>query len=170
MSKATKIYINNYNPSAIKDKINLLSENIKLEKNIIEIISPDGIFNVENNNIYKLKPIDFEIKTDKLNNFTLLFDESYYVKEEVLSQIPYDHIISNKSIIHYTTTGTKTKTFVELVVEGIYESNFFTATSRNNSIDKLSCFRPINFYFLINEPFDNILVKKELSVFLSMLN
>ena len=161
----TKVYIKNFNPVCLKEKIELLNKYKINEKNFIEVISPDGIFQIENNRIYKLKPVDLEVKNETFENNTLLFDKSYYEKEEVFSQIPYNNIERNITSLHYATSNTTHNTFVELIVEGIYEE----VKTISNSYDKYLYFKPVHFYFMINDSLDNILIKKELNVFLSIL-
>ena len=155
----TKIYIKGLNPVDVIN-INKLESYLRLEENIVEIFSPEGIFNIENGKMYKLKPIDAQIIETPFDKFVLMLDTSYYEKEQILSQIPYEHISNLVTRFYYGTTNNnihvnKNKIFLQFIVEGIHELNKFVPTS---------------FYFLLNESFDNILVKKEIGVFLSMLN
>ena len=168
----TKIYINNYPLNKLKEK--LVNINIKTSSKEYfktEIFSSEGIFTIEKNKVYKLKPIDKEVKLieyvlEKSNQtntqkIELLMDDSYFEKTFVFSHIPNDHTAITRHTFHYTLDATETKetkektNILELVVEGMYNENIFF---------------PTNFYFIPNVSFDNVLVQKEFNVFLSMLN
>ena len=61
---------------------------------------------------------------------------------------------------------------IYLIMEGIYENknkNITINTTTSNLKDKYYNFIPTNFYFLTNEDLDNMLIKKELNEFLSLL-
>ena len=164
----TKIYLNDCKPSLLTKKFIKLDEYFRRTEKYTEILSPDGIFSIENEKMYKLKPIDKEIVTHSFENFELLLDNSYFEREIVLSQIPYDNITFAYHRFYYSQEPIGKNTFLIFVVEGVYENN-----NNNNKIndnkDKYLNFTPTNFYFLMNEKFDNILIKKELNVFLSIL-
>ena len=162
-SVTTKIYIKNYDPINIKKKFNKLDIYFRRKETIVELFSPEGLFIIENQQLYKLKPVDTEIHCKTLDDFELLFDSSYFNKELVLSQIPYDHINIETTKFYYGQEILGKKSFLRLVIEGLYEPDVI------NEFNKYENFKPTNFYFLITENFDNILVKKELNVFLSML-
>jgi hypothetical protein len=165
----TKIFIKDYDPTLLKKKFSKLDEYFRSSEINVEIISPDGVFIIESNNLLKLKPIDKEIITHTFEGFELLFDSSYFEKELVLSHIPYDHINIDVVKFYYGQEIKGKKAFLRLVVEGIYENSSKIQEMQNENGDKYVNFTPTNFYFLASESFDNILVKKELNVFLSML-
>ena len=99
----------------------------------------------------------------------LLLDNSSIEKELVYSQIPFDHSSVNMTSFHYCE-GTDSKLY--FIIEGIYENKNKNITlSTTNSIlkNKYYNFIPTNFYFVTNEELDNIMIKKELNEFLSML-
>jgi len=147
----TKIYIES---GIHTEKINLSQLKEYLVKDEIKLIlySDEGIFSAENNKIYKMKPIDSPILREKFESWWLLFDDSYFEKDTVFSQIPSDLVSVGFTRKYYSLNKTY-NTILQLVVD-----------ERNG--------KPINFYFLLNDAyfFDNILVKKELSGFLSLLN
>ena len=98
-----KIYIDKYYPKAILSKINELDDYFKCTTNYTRLLSSSGIFQIENNKLYKLKPIDKPIVTIKkycetckggehLQDIELLVDASLQEKETIYSQIPYEHI------------------------------------------------------------------------------
>jgi hypothetical protein len=161
----TKIFIKNYEPFLLKKHFAKLDEYLIKKEEIVEIVSTDGMFTVENGSIYRLKPVDKEIFVHEFEGFELIFDESYCKKEYINSQIPYDNIEINTVRFYYGESKKGKKSFLTFVVEGIYEEQMFTSLKT----DKYINFTPSNFYFLLNEKFDNILVRKELNVFLSML-
>ena len=167
-----KIYIDNYHPKELLKKMDKLDEYFKKQYNYIELVSPSsGIFHIENKKVYKLKAIDKPIaKLDKYyKEKHLLVDNSTYEKEQVYSQMPYDHTSNNMTTFHYCD-GTDSKIY--LIVEGIYENknkNITINTTTSNLKDKYYNFIPTNFYFLTNEDLDNMLIKKELNEFLSLL-
>ena len=111
-----KIYIDKYYPKAILSKINELDDYFKCTTNYTRLLSSSGIFQIENNKLYKLKPIDKPIVTIKkycetckggehLQDIELLVDASLQEKETIYSQIPYEHITSNIVSFHYSCQG-----------------------------------------------------------------
>jgi len=178
----TKIYIKDLSPQILRKRFSLLDEYFLNQETNKEIISPDGLFIAEKDKLYKLNPIDQDITMQHFEGNYLLFDTSYYERELVFSQIPYEHVAVDKVKFYYgigEPANKKSKSFVTFVVEGVYEktNNSIMNTTRTTittnttlSKDKYTNFIPTDFYFLANESFDNILVKKELNVFLSMVN
>jgi len=167
----TKVFIKDYDPVLIKKKFIKLDEYFRNKEIVVEFISPDGLFILDNNKLYKLKPVDKEIVVHNFEGRELLFDASYFEKEMVLSQIPYDHVRVDVSKLYYGQESVGKKSFLKLVVEGLYESdnNSTQFLETKTGSDKYANFTPTNFYFLATENFDNILIKKELNVFLSLL-
>jgi len=161
----TKIFVRDYKPILLKKKIKKLDEYFRKMEKYTEIVSPDGLFSIENERLYKLKPVDKEIFKYSFETFELLIDDSYFEKELVLSQIPYDNISSKIHRFYYSQEPIGKKTFLTLMIEGVYDYTHLD----ENVHDKYLNFTPNNFYFLTNEKFDNILIKKELNVFLSIL-
>ena len=56
MLQTNKIYIDNYNPSILANKLNLLKDLLVDTKLIKEIYSTDGLYRLENNVLYQLEP------------------------------------------------------------------------------------------------------------------
>ena len=116
------------------------------------IYSNEGIFSVELNNIFKMIPVDKPIK--KITNYkkgvTILIDESYFEKQLLYSQIPFDHTYLEQSFKYYCLGNEERK-----------DSNLFLVIEDNN---------PTNYYFLAKETLDNQLIEEELTVFFSLLN
>lgn len=167
-----KIYIDDYNPNDLSDKL------IKLEKYLInscdyiEIYSDDGIFYIDELGIYKLIIIQDEcIKyTSAFSNLKFLIDKTKFYKENITS-IPLNHI-NNKIYKNEYKIDIKSK--IKLVIEGTIDYLNETNLLINNNKNKLNLFIPNNFYFElsnkdkdinINEIFNN----NDLNVFLSLL-
>jgi hypothetical protein len=164
----TKIYIKDFDTASLRKNLVKLDEYFRNQEIIVELVSPDGLFTIENNKLYKLKPVDKEIIEREFEGFTLLFDNSYFEKEFIFSHVPYDHINLDVVKFYYGQENSGKKSFLRVVVEGLYENeDKFKIVEKKK--DKYANFLPTNFYFLANESFDNVLVKKELNVFLSML-
>jgi hypothetical protein len=166
----TKIFIKDYDPLLLKKKFVKLDNYFRNKEITVELVSPEGLFIIENHKVFKLKPVDKEIVTHIFEGFELLFDSSYFERELILSHIPYDHVNIDVVNMYYGQEALGKKSFLRLVVEGLYEddNNNKIGETKHNA-DKYLNFTPTNFYFLTSESFDNVLVKKELNVFLSML-
>lgn len=166
----TKIFIKDYDPLLLKKKFVKLDNYFRNKEITVELVSPDGLFLIESNKLWKMKPVDKDIVVHNFEEFDLLFDESYFEKELVYSQIPYDHVNIDVVKFYYGQEASGKKSFLRLVIEGLYDSDNNSKIGENKlHSDKYFNFTPTNFYFLVSESFDNILVKKELNVFLSML-
>lgn len=148
-----KIYIKNLEKHNIKENIELIKKyEIKNIKYII-FYSNDGIFELNNKNLYKLYQNDVKITSDDIsyNNkkYELLYDNSFYNKEKIYS-IP--NLYTEKKI--KKTYYKIEKSFSSFIIE--YEDN--------NIID---------FYFELHdknkEKISNNISKNEISSFLSIL-
>ena len=148
-----KIYIKNLELQNIKENIELIKKyEIKNVKYII-FYSTDGIFELNNKNLYKLYQNDVKIKSDNISynnkDYELLYDNSFYNKEKIYS-IP--NLYRERKIIktHYKIE----KSFSSFIVE--YEDK--------NIID---------FYFEVDDKnkqkISNNILKNEFSSFLSIL-
>jgi hypothetical protein len=109
----TKIFIKDYTPFLIKKKFVKLDEYFRNKEIAVEFISPDGLFTLDNNKLYKLKPVDKEIVFHSFEGRELLFDTSYFEKELVLSQIPYDHVRVDVSKFYYEQESVGKKSFLK---------------------------------------------------------
>jgi hypothetical protein len=166
----TKVFIKGYNPYSVTKHFSNLDYYFRNMDKRIDIFSPEGIFSIENKKMVKLVPKDNPVLEQSFETYDLLLDTSYFEKELVLSQIPYDHISTSITRFYYGSTNNNkhvnnNKLFLQLIIEGTYETTILNIEKEN----KYKNFVPTNIYFLLNESFDNILVKKELSVFLSIL-
>ena len=148
-----KIYIKNLELQNIKGNIEAIKKyEIKNIKYII-FYSNDGIFELNNKNLYKLYQNDVKIRSDNISynnkDYELLYDNSFYNKEKLYS-VP--NLYRERKIIktHYKIE----KSFSSFIVE--YEDK--------NIID---------FYFEVDdknkEKISNNILKNEISSFLSIL-
>jgi len=148
-----KIYIKNLELQNIKRNIETIKKyEIKNVKYII-FYSNDGIFELNNKNLYKLYQNDVKITSDNISysnkEYELLYDNSFYNKEKIYS-IP--NLYREKKI--KKTYFKIEKSFSSFVIE--YEDN--------NIID---------FYFELDDKSKdkiiNNILKNEISSFLSIL-
>ena len=116
----------------IGNKINKVnkSNNIDISKYLVDesskilVYSSTGIFEVVNNNLFQLYPIDKNIKELTINNnLNLLLDSSYMKRYDTPSyQIPYHHNIKYKTVRTYKNDIKSNIKFVfEMENESIYD-------------------------------------------------
>lgn len=148
-----KIYIKNLELQNIKSNIELIKKyEIKNIKYII-FYSNDGIFELNNKNLYKLYQNDVKITSDNISynneDYELLYDNSFYNKEKIYS-VP--KLYREKKI--KKTYFKIEKTFLTFILE-----------QEDNNI--------INFYFELDDKskdkISNNILKNEISSFLSIL-
>ena len=148
-----KIYIKNLELQNIKGNIELIKKyEIKNIKYII-FYSNDGIFELNNKNLYKLYQNDVKITSDNISyndkEYELLYDNSFYNKEKIYS-VP--NLYREKEI---------KKTYFK--IEKSF-STFILEQEDNNIID---------FYFELDDKskdkISNNIIKNEISSFLSIL-
>ena len=129
LQKSLSIPIKIYFPTISLDKIkDIIKQNNKKEnkssisqyltdetKKII-IYGLTGIFEMINNNLYQLYPIDKSVKELNIhNNFKVLIDSSYMRRNHDPSyQIPYYHSIKNKTIRTYKSD---VKSHIKFIIE-----------------------------------------------------
>ena len=142
-----------------KTKIDI-SKYLVDEKNKILIYGSSGIFEMTNNNLFQLYPVDKNIKELTINgNLKLLLDGSYMKRYDTPSyQIPYNHSIKYKTIRTYKNDiKSNIKFIIEIENECIYDFYMLitSADITNNENKKIEL---------------NNFVKDELLSFLSRLN
>ena len=159
-----KIYIKNYKPADILKKIKLMDEYFFSKKSIIEIISDEGIFYVDEKKFYKMNIVSDELVELRSNNLDLLLDKSVY-NNDTEHQLPFDYINFHKTIFYYVINS---KSKIRLVIEGNYE----VIDKDKIIINKYHNFSPGNFYFEAPNEKTNfeLLNNDDLNVFLSLLN
>lgn len=151
-----KIYINNFNLDILNDISELFKNKLVNAKNFIRLYTNEGIYCIEDRNVYRLEVVDKDIKKYEkyFNNFTLILDPSYF----------------NKNIA-FSIHGDIHESFN--VKEYYYKMNH---NSNISLVIKYNCkktqFIPNDIYFEINREIDinDILIKKEIIEFLSLLN
>ena len=151
-----KIYINNFNIDILHDISELFKDKLVNTKNCIKLYTNEAIYRIEDSNVYILENVDKDIKKyDKyFSDFTLIADSSYFNKKQV-SSIHGD--------IHQS-----------------FDTKEFYYKINNNSniclVIKYNCIKtkliPDDIYFEIDKEIDinDILIKKEIIEFLSVLN
>ncbi len=142
-----------------KNKIDI-SKYLVDERNKILIYGSSGIFEMTNNNLFQLYPVDKNIKELTINgNLKLLLDGSYMKRYDTPSyQIPYNHSIKYKTIRTYKNDiKSNIKFIIEIENECIYDFYMLitSADVTNNENKKIEL---------------NNFVKDELLSFLSRLN
>jgi hypothetical protein len=156
-----KIYINNFNLYILPDVLELLNEKIVKTKTNIQVYSIDGIYSVEEKTTKKLNYFDNNITILKnyYNNITLIVDPSYYTTE-LVNYINPEHI-SRKIIRYFFEIEKNSK--LKLVIEGEIVEDI-----NQNEHDINLC----DMYFELpnNIDINDAFVKKEIIVFLSLLN
>lgn len=156
-----KLYIKQYKPTDILKKQRQLNEYYLSNKNSIEIISEEGIFNIDNKKFHKINVILDKLVELKSNKQELLLDKSLY-NSEIVHYLPFRHIDTHITSFYYAINS---KSKIKLVIECKNETN-------KNEIIGNNFTDPINFYFEIpNEMTDfELLNNDDLNVFLSLLN
>jgi hypothetical protein len=172
-----KIYINHFNLEILPNLMNLLKENLIKTETYVQVYSIDGIYKIDSITTKKLIAVDnnIEILNDFYNNYTLIVDKSYFI-EEITTSINSDHISCKMSKYIYEIND---KSNIKLIIEGesiedkdLKELQMFknpTMFKKSNSPYNVS---PNNIYFEIpnNININDALIKKEIIVFLSLLN
>jgi hypothetical protein len=165
--KQYKIYIKEYNISKITDKIlEKIDVHFNCIKNTKELVSNQGLYSIKNNKIFKKNIIDIPLNYIFFENKTeLIIDKSYFEFTEIISHIPINHILIENTIFYYSIQKTNCGTYrgVQFVIEGFYD----TINDNNN---KYLNYIITDFYFLANGEIDDFFIKKEINVFLSLLN
>jgi hypothetical protein len=145
-----KLYIDSYHYNPNKLKINLLKNKFKHDKcTSVEFYTDNGIYTIENNELYKLVPMDNPIELVNIHGLDFIIDKSYYTKKQH-HQLSPDHTIIKKT--HYVFCNSK----VSLVVEGdvsandddFIPTNFYFDTHSNNSIDDIMILNEFNEFLL----------------------
>jgi len=150
-----KLYIENYNPKYLLDKMSKLKEYIVETKNVTFIYSEDGIFEISENNIFQLEPFSEKIERITLDNKTYFLVDYTILKRELAHYVPSDHNAIETVINKYTLN--KGKNAMQLIV--------YLSKDKEKYV-------PYDFFIEIdnNESLTNNFVKENLNVFLSLLN
>lgn len=162
-----KIYINNLNIDILSDIMNKIKEQYITSETYIQIYANDGIYQINDKTIQKCNPVDHDIQlhNNYYENYTLIVDTSYYTLEPI-NKIPLEHISTKMKKYFYQINK---NSVIKLVVEGpMLEDNVNITKKGTTDYD----IKPCDLYFETPDTIDinNILIKKEINVFLSMLN
>jgi len=169
-----KIYITDIFPSTLKNKLTNIREYLSNTISRYEIVSEEyGIHIIEGDTIYRIEPNfkpDMQIIKDALKN-ELLIDNTDYKMIPVVSQLPYNYILTKITIHEYQVCKkSKLKLIIECLNEPVHTNVFFSKKNQGN-IDTTVI--PINFYFVYNDikiDLTDHFLKEEFNVFLSHLN
>jgi hypothetical protein len=173
-----KIYVTNILPSSIKSNFEKM-EKFLINKNgykKYEIFSEEfGTYVIEDKNdkqtsrqkMYRIEPT-FNTNLHLIKNYNgcdLLFDKTYYVHQDVISQLPVNYMLTKLICFEYLLYPSS-QNKIKLTIECIVENNTLMDTE----------ITPVNFYFSYlnsskndkNNDIDNNLLE-EINVFLSEL-
>ena len=156
-----KIYINNFNLHVLDKLVKKLSEHYVSSETYIQIYSIDGIYQINEKTIHKQNVHDTSVKIYEkfYEDFTLIVDNSYYNLESV-NQIHPNNI---STCIKRSFFKLDNNSNIQLVIEGIF---------LNDDIKENKNIKHNDIYFEVpnNIDINDALVKKEIIVFLSLLN
>jgi hypothetical protein len=168
-----KIYINNFNIEILSNIVKTIKEQYIDSETYLQIYSSDGIYQIGDNSFKKLNPTDADIKIYKnyYENFTLIIDPSYYTSETTYKIVP-EHTSTKMKRCFYQINKNSD---IKLVIEGPIEDASFTKKSTSVATSATSTdadMTPNDIYFEVENNIDinDIFIKKEIIVFLSLLN
>ena len=150
-----KIYINNYNIDNLSKKLKGLNKYLISKTNSIEIYSDEGIYLVDENNMYNITYLDRPIqKINYTDDIEMSIDLST-TNSIIVNQLPSDNIILKLATYIYKICP---RSKVKLIVN-------FTLTKNME-------YKPYNFYFDVSDDIDinGPIFKEDINVFLFHLN
>jgi hypothetical protein len=155
-----KIYIDNYNIENLPKKMKGLSKYLTNKTNVIEVYSEEGIFVIDQQNIYRVDYLDKPIKKGKYINendivFNMIIDTSETTKT-IMNQLPPDNVIMKTETHLYQINATsKIKMVINLTL--------------NKDVNE---YKPYDFYFDVSNDIDinSPIFKEDINVFLFHLN
>ena len=155
-----KIYIDNYSIKNLSKKMKGLNKYLTNKTNIIEVYSDEGIFIIDQQNIYKVAHLDKPIKNVKyINEANTIFDmmiDSSETTSTIVNQLPPDNVIMKTETQVYQTNATSK---VKLVI----------ISQLNKPVNE---YKPHDFYFDVSNDIDinSPIFKEDINVFLFHLN
>ena len=155
-----KIYIDNYNIENLPKKMKGLSKYLTNKTNVIEVYSEEGIFVIDQQNIFRVDYLDKPIKKGKYINendivFNMIIDTSETTKT-IMNQLPPDNVIMKTETHLYQINATsKIKMVINLTL--------------NKDVNE---YKPYDFYFDVSNDIDinSPIFKEDINVFLFHLN
>jgi hypothetical protein len=145
----SKIYIENYNPNDLTNKLVKLKPLLKSKTETKHLYCNDGMYVLENNKLFQLEPnFMSKIETKKVGKINFVIDSTLVNKVEVQSQMPLSYIIRATTLNVYGGQGSRDTTLnVEMIGDNV-----------------------VGFYFLCKEvDFGNPFFREDLETFLSVL-
>lgn len=174
-----KIYVTDIFPSSLKNKLTNLREYLSDTISRYEIVSEEyGIHIIEDDAIYRVEPnfkpdIHLVKQSDSITN-DLLIDNTNYKMIPVVSQLPFNYILTKMTIYEYKVSKkSKMKMVIECLNEPVSTNVFFANAKKNGPANTETIVIPINFYFVYDDvkiDLTDRFVKEEINVFLSHLN
>jgi len=151
-----KIYINNFNLDILHNISDIFKDNLINTKNYINLYTNEGIYSIEDRDVYTLDIVDKDIKKyDKFfEDFTLIVDPSYFNRNKVSSVHGEVHQSFDTKEYYYKINNNSN---VCLVIKYICKKTKLIPNDIYFEID-------------IDTDINNILIKKELIEFLLVLN
>jgi hypothetical protein len=151
-----KIYIDKLNLDILHDISELFKEYLVYSDIYISLYTSECVYRIEDKQMYLLDVYDKHITTYEkyYDNFTLIVDTSYFIKNKVNSVHGEEHLSFNTKEFHYKLNKKSSLTLVikyNLINEKPFPDDIYFEI--NKDID-------------ISEPF----IKKEIIEFLSVLN
>jgi hypothetical protein len=179
-----KIYITDIFPSSLKNKLTNLREYLSNTISRYEMVSEEcGIHIIEEDAIYRVEPnfkpdINVINGTNSINGNNikndLLIDNTNYKMIPVVSQLPFNYILTKMTIYEYQVSKkSKMKMVIECLNEPVPVNIFFANAIKNSPVNTETTVIPINFYFVYDDvkiDLTDRFVKEEINVFLSHLN
>jgi hypothetical protein len=158
----------NKNNIKLKKILGKIDKYLVKKEHVIDIYSKIGIYQVHENQIYKLHVKsetpheDIILKTSDDKNITLLIDDSN-TEKEIVNQLPYEHV-KTQILTHIYSLNKKNNNGLFLVIE------FIKNLEEENNV------KPINYYFEYTQPLvkskigNTDIPLEDINVFLSLLN
>jgi hypothetical protein len=156
-----KIYIDKYNIEKIYKNLELFNSYLINKTNQIEVYSDEGVFTIDQNNIYRITYLDKPIKMVKYSeNINMIIDMSE-TKTTIVNQIPVNYTILNILTQNYQINA---RSKIKFVIDFVLTKNrdykihnfYFDVPDDINGVDVID----------INSP----LFKEDINVFLFHLN
>ena len=155
-----KIYIENYNIENLSKKMKGLNKYLTNKTNVVEVYSDEGIFVIDQQNIYKVDYLDKPIKKGKYISETsvainMMIDTSE-TSRTIVNQLPPDNVIlKTETQVYQINATSKTKLIV--------------ISTLNKAVNE---YKPHDFYFDVSNDIDinSPICKEDINVFLFHLN
>ena len=137
-------------------KINL-NKLEKLEQYLVKstyesyIYTDENIYQINSRQINKLMQYDVDVVESRLDNYTLLLDDSRYVKGDLVNHIQYNHVVRQINKKEYILSPlAKIKLIIELTLND------------DNNEKKIT-----DFYFILNDDL-NYFIRENIKTFLKI--